>query len=209
MTVLRYKSAKYSIERPLEIGAALAGATPEQLARAGRASGCPSARPSSCATTCSASSATRRSPASPRATTWSRASAPCSSRWPCPRGRAAPTPTRLDAALGSPLGRRRRRRPAPDHRLLRRARPGRAAHRVARRPGRHGAGPSRRSTSTRAACSPSSRPPRPSGPSEPPLAEQSTPASVSKPRPQSSAVTPGRRVPRRAAAPRTARRGRR
>jgi len=30
MTVLRYKSAKYSIERPLEIGAALAGATPEQ-----------------------------------------------------------------------------------------------------------------------------------------------------------------------------------
>ncbi|EON23367.1 polyprenyl synthetase [Nocardioides sp. CF8] len=31
MTVLRYKSAKYSIERPLDIGAALAGATPEQL----------------------------------------------------------------------------------------------------------------------------------------------------------------------------------
>lgn len=32
MTVLRYKSAKYSVERPLHIGAALAGATPEQLA---------------------------------------------------------------------------------------------------------------------------------------------------------------------------------
>ena len=31
MTVLRYKSAKYSIERPLHIGAALAGATGEQL----------------------------------------------------------------------------------------------------------------------------------------------------------------------------------
>lgn len=31
MTVLRYKSAKYSIERPLHIGAALAGATPAQL----------------------------------------------------------------------------------------------------------------------------------------------------------------------------------
>ncbi len=31
MTVLRYKSAKYSVERPLHIGAALAGATPEQL----------------------------------------------------------------------------------------------------------------------------------------------------------------------------------
>lgn len=32
MTVLRYKSAKYSIERPLHIGAALAGAGPEHLA---------------------------------------------------------------------------------------------------------------------------------------------------------------------------------
>ncbi len=31
MTVLRYKSAKYSIERPLHIGAALAGATPATL----------------------------------------------------------------------------------------------------------------------------------------------------------------------------------
>jgi geranylgeranyl diphosphate synthase type I len=31
MTVLRYKSAKYSIERPLHIGATLAGATPELL----------------------------------------------------------------------------------------------------------------------------------------------------------------------------------
>ena len=29
MTVLRYKSAKYSVERPLHIGAALAGASPE------------------------------------------------------------------------------------------------------------------------------------------------------------------------------------
>jgi geranylgeranyl diphosphate synthase type I len=32
MTVLRYKSAKYSIERPLHIGAALAGAAPDTLA---------------------------------------------------------------------------------------------------------------------------------------------------------------------------------
>ncbi len=32
MTVLRYKSAKYSIERPLQIGAALAGAGPDVLA---------------------------------------------------------------------------------------------------------------------------------------------------------------------------------
>src|SRR5690349_12542801 len=36
MTVLRYKSAKYSIERPIHIGAALAGATPEQLDQLGR-----------------------------------------------------------------------------------------------------------------------------------------------------------------------------
>ena len=38
MTVLRYKSAKYSIERPLHVGAALGGATPEvveQLSRVG------------------------------------------------------------------------------------------------------------------------------------------------------------------------------
>jgi geranylgeranyl diphosphate synthase type I len=33
MTVLRYKSAKYSIERPLHIGATLAGGTTEQLGR--------------------------------------------------------------------------------------------------------------------------------------------------------------------------------
>jgi geranylgeranyl diphosphate synthase type I len=32
MTVLRYKSAKYSIERPLQVGAALAGASPATLA---------------------------------------------------------------------------------------------------------------------------------------------------------------------------------
>ena len=32
MTVLRFKSAKYSVERPLHIGAALAGATPDQVA---------------------------------------------------------------------------------------------------------------------------------------------------------------------------------
>jgi geranylgeranyl diphosphate synthase type I len=36
MTVLRYKSAKYSIERPLHIGAALAGAGPEVMAQLSR-----------------------------------------------------------------------------------------------------------------------------------------------------------------------------
>ena len=60
MTVLRYKSAKYSIERPLHIGAALAGGQPGDDRPSSAGSGCRSARPSSCATTCSASSATRR-----------------------------------------------------------------------------------------------------------------------------------------------------
>src|SRR4051794_1482056 len=36
MTVLRFKSAKYSIERPLHIGAALAGASPEQIGQLSR-----------------------------------------------------------------------------------------------------------------------------------------------------------------------------
>lgn len=36
MTVLRFKSAKYSIERPLHIGASLAGATPEQIGQLSR-----------------------------------------------------------------------------------------------------------------------------------------------------------------------------
>ncbi len=35
MTVLRFKSAKYSVERPLHIGATLAGGTPQQLAQLG------------------------------------------------------------------------------------------------------------------------------------------------------------------------------
>ncbi|WP_395658884.1 polyprenyl synthetase family protein [Nocardioides sp.] len=36
MTVLRYKSARYSIERPIHIGAALAGASPETIAELAR-----------------------------------------------------------------------------------------------------------------------------------------------------------------------------
>ncbi len=36
MTVLRYKSAKYSIERPLHIGAALGGASPEMVEQLSR-----------------------------------------------------------------------------------------------------------------------------------------------------------------------------
>ena len=100
MTVLRYKSAKYSIERPLHIGAALAGAGAGDDGRADGVRAAARARRSSCATTCSASSATRPPPASRPATTWSRASAPCWSRWPS-TPRPATTPRRLDAALGT------------------------------------------------------------------------------------------------------------
>ncbi|WP_414172973.1 hypothetical protein [Clavibacter tessellarius] len=57
--VVVYKSAKYSIEAPLVVGASLAGASAAQVA-ALRAVGLPSASPSSCATTCSASTATAR-----------------------------------------------------------------------------------------------------------------------------------------------------
>ena len=62
--------------------------------RATAASAPTSASPSSCATTCSACSATRPSPASPQATTCARASGRCSSRW-----RRARTPTARPAAV--------------------------------------------------------------------------------------------------------------
>ena len=69
--IARYKSGKYTIERPLHLGALLAA--PERadalLAAAEHASGCRSATPSRCATTSSACSATRRRPASRSAAT--------------------------------------------------------------------------------------------------------------------------------------------
>ena len=58
LRVLRFKSAKYTVERPLHIGAALAGGTPELLA-ALSAYGLPVGERSSSATTCSVCSATR------------------------------------------------------------------------------------------------------------------------------------------------------
>lgn len=61
LKVVRYKTAKYTVEHPLLIGGLLAGAAP----RCGTPTGpthCRSARPSSCATTCSACSGTRNGP---------------------------------------------------------------------------------------------------------------------------------------------------
>ena len=92
-----------------------------------------SARPSSCATTCSASSATPTSPASRPATTWSRASAPCwspSRSTPCRR----PRPKQLDTALGTPLSTEQVRAPAPPRRRLGRAPAGRDRDQRAHRP---------------------------------------------------------------------------
>jgi geranylgeranyl diphosphate synthase type I len=59
LRVARYKSAKYTIEKPLHLGAPWP-APARTCSTATPATGCRSARPSSCATTCSACSATRR-----------------------------------------------------------------------------------------------------------------------------------------------------
>ncbi len=84
-------------ERPLHRAAPAAarrGAGRSGAAAAGRRTrrtGCRWARRSSCATTCSACSATRPRPASRPATTCARASGPCSSRWPAsPAARPRP-----------------------------------------------------------------------------------------------------------------------
>ena len=102
MTVLRYKSAKYSIERPLHVGAALAGAGPGHARRAhgvraagGR--GVPAARRPARGVR-----RRRRPPASRPATTWWRGSGPCWSRWRWTRPRPEDAAL-LDRSLGTPL----------------------------------------------------------------------------------------------------------
>ena len=74
LTVIRLKAARYTVTRPLQIGAALAGAAPELIDALRRRSAIRSARPSSFATTCWASSVTPPSPASRSSTTCARAS---------------------------------------------------------------------------------------------------------------------------------------
>ena len=82
--IATYKSGKYTVERPLHLGAALAGRLRRARRRRSRRSGCRWARRSSSATTCSARSARPRSPASRSATTSARASRHRSSRSPAP-----------------------------------------------------------------------------------------------------------------------------
>ena len=67
--IARYKSGKYTVERPLHLGAALAGRFGDLAPAALRLWPSRSAMPSSSATTCWACSATPPSPASPSATT--------------------------------------------------------------------------------------------------------------------------------------------
>ena len=107
MTVLRYKSAKYSIERPLHIGAALAGAGAGRAAPSSRRSGCRSARRSSSATTCSGvygDPAATGKPAGDDLVEGKRTVLVALALDGAPADDAA----RLDAALGTPLDERRR-----------------------------------------------------------------------------------------------------
>ena len=100
--IARYKSGKYTVERPLHLGAALAGRLDELAGPAAAQSASRSARRSSSATTCSACSATRPSPASRWATTCARASPRRSSP------RRSPAPRRRSRACSSTSARRRR-----------------------------------------------------------------------------------------------------
>ena len=118
--IARFKSSRYTITRPVQLGALVGGADPD-LVRASSAGATSWATPSPSATTCSASGATPRAPASPPATTSAPASRPCSSRGPpscCPTSPAAPRSLRCR----HPRRRRRRRPPAGDGRRRRRER---------------------------------------------------------------------------------------
>ncbi len=89
--ICQYKSGKYTIERPLHLGAALAAPTASRRWPGGcRPTGCPSGKPSGCATTCSECSVTPLSPASPSEMTCERASRRCSTPSP---GRLRSEPT--------------------------------------------------------------------------------------------------------------------
>ncbi len=94
-----YKSAKYTVERPLHLGAALAGRL-DELGRAAHRDRAAARRTrSSCATTCSARSARPTSPASRSATTSARARRRRSSR--SPPARAEPADQALLGRLGA------------------------------------------------------------------------------------------------------------
>ena len=75
--VVEYKAARYTVQRPCQIGAALGGGDDELYFRASARTAHRWAGPSSSATICWASSAIRRSPASRPEMIFARASARC------------------------------------------------------------------------------------------------------------------------------------
>ena len=92
LDVTRRKSGNYTVRRPLELGAALAGCD-ERTWPCWAITASWSGRPSSCATTSWACSAGRRSPASPAAMTCVSARPPASSCWPLSSPRPASAPS--------------------------------------------------------------------------------------------------------------------
>jgi geranylgeranyl pyrophosphate synthase len=86
LRVARYKTAKYTIERPLQLGAELAGAD-ERITAAYSAYGVPLGEAFQLRDDVLGVFGDPAETASRRATTCARASAPCCSRWP----RSAPT----------------------------------------------------------------------------------------------------------------------
>ena len=106
--IARYKSGKYTIERPLHVGAAWPAGT-SRCGRSCRATAIRSARRSSCATTCSARSATSAPPASRSVTTCARASRRrC---WPSPSSGPRVTRPACSPRSAHPISARPRSRP--------------------------------------------------------------------------------------------------
>jgi len=77
--IIEHKTARYTVVRPLQLGAALAGRP--DLAEPLKRHGLPWAWPSNCETTSWVRSETRPPPASQSATTCGKASPPCSWPW--------------------------------------------------------------------------------------------------------------------------------
>ena len=164
MTVLRYKSAKYSIERPLHIGAALAGATPEQigqLSRFGLPLGEAFQLRDDLLGVFGDPSVTGK-PAGDDLIEGKRTVLVALALDALPTADAKV----LDAALGTPLVARRGRAPVRADRLLRRADAGRGGHQRADLPVAERARRGRRHRHARAACSRTSPARRPSARSE-------------------------------------------
>ena len=142
MTVLRYKSAKYSIERPLHIGATLAGGGEQRARRLLSAFGLPLGEAFQLRDDLLGvfgDPATTGKPAGDDLVEGKRTVLVALALDAAPAADAA----RLDAALGTTLTATEVDRAAPGHRRLRSPRTGRAGDRRARGPGDRRARPGR------------------------------------------------------------------